>query len=104
MAYNQLETREASPAVHPGLKGYSPMMTRNTQGFRGLGAIPPISFSLGPGGQFSVGVQSVPTATSLWDQAKLWASQETFLPGTPNLLVAIVAGLTGFGLIFRGRR
>jgi len=58
---------------------------------------------MGPGGQFSISTATVPTGTSLWDQALTWLGGSTFVPGMPNSIFAIGAGfllLKAFG----GRR
>lgn len=104
--YSLLDTHEAYPARHPGVNGYTPMVTRNDQGFRGLGrlGIDPISFTLGPGGQFSFGVQSVPNQTSLWDQVKVWMGQSSVIAGVPNSLLLVGGGLFFLTAVLPGRR
>lgn len=102
-----LLTTEVNRAMHPGLRGYSPMLTRNTQGVRGMGklaAMPNITFAVGPGGQFQVGAESVPTATSLWDQVKSWAGESTLIAGVPNSLIGIAGVVFGLSFLLPGRR
>jgi MYXO-CTERM domain-containing protein len=108
MAYARLHTH-VTAGLHPNLRGIAPMHTGSSAGlrpeFRGLGqADPTTTFSIGPGGQYSFGVVSTPTQTSLSDQILTWLSGSTFLPGVPNSVFAIGAGLFGLFLIAGGRR
>jgi hypothetical protein len=100
MAYARLHTRNTS-GLHPNLRGYAPLATRTPAGlnpnFRGLGssmgAVPAATFSIGPGGQWSIGAASTPTGTSLWDQILTWFSQSSIIAGVPNSVFAIGGGL-----------
>lgn len=109
MSYALLSTRNTS-GLHPNLRGlaaYAALNTKNSNGlnpnFRGLGQVPLTSFSIGPGGQFSISTASVPTQTSLWDQILTWLSGSTFVPGMPNSVFAIGAGVALLAMIARRR-
>ena len=110
MAYARLATRNTS-GLHPNFRGlgaYADLSTRNSAGlnpnFRGMGAVPATTFSIGPGGQWSIGAASTPTGTSLWDQILTWLSGSTFIPGVPNSVIAIGGGLFLFSRFRGGRR
>jgi MYXO-CTERM domain-containing protein len=109
MAYARLQTRN-NAGLHPNLRGIAPMYTGSSAGlrpeFRGMGddSQPLTTFSIGPGGQYSFGIASTPTPVSLGDQMMSWLSGSSFLPGVPNSVVAIGAGLFGLFLIAGGRR
>lgn len=107
MSYARLSTRNTS-GLHPNLRGmgsYAVLSTRNSAGlspnFRGLGDVPATSFTIGPGGQWSVSSASTPTSTSLWDQMLTWLSESTVIAGMPNSVVAIAAGI---GIVAFARR
>jgi hypothetical protein len=109
MAYARLATRNAS-GLHPNFRGlgaYANLSTRSSAGlnpnFRGLGDVPPTTFSIGPGGQWSVSSAAVPTPTSLWDQVLTWLGQSSVIAGVPNSLLAIGGGLLIFSKLKGGR-
>jgi hypothetical protein len=110
MAYARLTTRNTN-ALHPNFRGlgaYAALSTRNANGlspnFRGLGDTPLTNISFGPGGQFSVSTATTPTQTSIWDQMLTWMGQSTFIPGMPNSIFAIAAGVFVVAKVFGGRR
>ena|ERR1700681_3171581 len=113
MAYHTLSTENRS-GLHPnfrGLDGYPDGHSyHGLQGYpdghsyRGLGdasAIGPTTFSIGPGGQWSVSSASNATPTSIWDQAMNWMGESSVLAGVPNSLIAL--GL-GIGVLSFGKR
>lgn len=105
MAYDLLPTENENGFAPGGLHGYGASPTKPTAGFRpGLGAVGPIGLTIGPGGQWAVSAGSQPTATSLWDQIQLWLAGSTFVPGMPNSVFAIGAGLVLFAGVMKRRR
>jgi hypothetical protein len=118
VAYARLNTRNVN-ALHPNLRGmgaYAALSTREDAGLRPgmrgydagkaslLGDAPLTNISFGPGGQFAISTATVPTQTSLWDQALTWLSGSTFIPGMPNSIFAIGAGVFVLAKVFGGHR
>lgn len=108
MSYARLATRDTS-GLHPnfrgGLNGYALLSTRNSSGLRpglrGFSDIGPTSFTIGPGGQWSVSSASNATPESIGDQITNWLGESTVVSGMPNSVVAI-AGIAA--LIFFARK
>lgn len=71
---------------------------------RGLGDVPLTSVTFGPGGQFAVSTATTPTQTSIWDQMLTWMGQSSLLPGMPNSIFAIGAGVFVLAKVFGRRR
>ena len=67
----------------------------------GMGDVGPTTFTVGPGGQWSISTASQPTAQSIGDQITQWAAAETIIPGAPN---ALVAGGAILFLLLMGRK
>lgn len=121
MAYARLQTRNTS-GLHPNLRGsagthmtlvrglgnYAANITYDSAGlrpgFRGLGDVPLTSFTIGPGGQFAITSATTPTSTSIWDSMLTWMGSSTLIPGMPNSIFAIAAGLFVAVKVFGGKR
>jgi hypothetical protein len=97
MAYSAFNTA-IDQGKHAGLAAYTPMMTRNDQGFRGLGAVGPTQITIGPDGQWAVSSGSQPTRASIVDNITQWLGSATVFTGVPNSLLAI----GGLLLLFAG--
>ena len=82
---------------------YAALDTENRNGHRaGLGQIGPTTFTIGPGGQYSLSTASNASATSINDQLTNWLGQTTF--GFPNSLFAVAAGGLLLIALFKRRR
>ena len=110
MAYARLSTR-ITAGLHPNLRGmgaYAPLSTKNRNGlspnFSGVGDIPLTNLTIGPGGQFAVSTVTTPTSASIWDSMLTWMGSSTLIPGMPNSIFAIGAGLFVAVKVFGGKR
>jgi hypothetical protein len=104
MAYDVLPT-EVEQGVHARLGAYSPVLTNNDQGLRGLGAgIGPTNISIGPDGQWGISTGTQPTPTSILDNITQWLGESTVFAGVPNSLLAIGGLLVLFAGGGRRRR
>jgi hypothetical protein len=102
MAYDILAT-DVKQGVHAQLGGYTPMLTRNDQGLRGLGTVVgPTAITIGPDGQWAISSGSQPTSSSIVDNITQWLGGSTVIAGVPNSLLAIGGLLVLF--MGRGRR
>jgi hypothetical protein len=113
MAYARLSTKNGN-GLNPNFRGlgaYGLLSTRNKNAihpnFRGMGDLgdsPLTNISFGPGGQFAISTATTPTSTSIWDQILTWMGESTFIPGMPNSIFAIGAGVFVLAKVFGGRR
>jgi len=108
VAYHTLSTDNRS-GLHPnfrGLDGYPDGQSyeglhgypdghsyQGLHGFADASSVGPTTFSIGPGGQWSVASASNATPTSIWDEIMNWMGESTVLAGVPNSLIALAGGL-----------